>query len=274
MYTNIGKAQGNKEVKMSLACSACNHTMGPSEELPGREGVMVYPVVLSMIWADDEPSQADNQQWELYYVTAPHNISLCFRCIIGKLPKGQSRLDRVCEAYEAETTYCRAKVSEKGKWLSAEEWTTPELFHSWEEKQKLIPHAQCLFCEQAIADGKSPYFTARVIDKVYSEQHSTSFFGRNYSWTDLKTGMTSFEICFVCFRKNFPLTFQILGHGLRGTKPQGGAAAPKSEIYLTSQFIEALQREAGEEKAQEILEKIPSDVEIKLAVDPNSVSQN
>ena len=151
---------------MSLMCSTCRHDMGPSECFPGREGTMICPRVLALIWPDDE---SGDEQWGLHYAEVPNNISLCFRCIIAKLPEERRPiLDKVWEAYEAETAYQRAEASEQGQWLSPDEQKSDKLFETWEEKCKEIPASQCIFCDGEIPDGQNPYFSACVIDKVYS----------------------------------------------------------------------------------------------------------
>lgn len=259
---------------MSLACSACEQDMRPSDSFPGREGVMVSANVLALIWADDESVA---EQWPLSYVEAPARISLCFRCVAGTLSQErQSVLAKVYEAYEAEIIYRRAKVSEEGKWFSSGEMSTSfNLFEIWEERCKAIPGNQCIFCAKEILDNQNPYFTARVIDKVYSEQHTTQWItGQNYSWSNMKTGMTSFKICFICLRKHFVSTCKVLGYGLGVTRNPDQEKGRKCELYMTSQFIDALRRSAGEEKAQKLLREASEDLELRLAVDPKSIPEN
>lgn len=254
---------------MSLACSACEKDMGPSESFPGREGTMVYPNVLAMIWAGDE---TPDKQWPLHYVMAPGSISLCFRCIVDALPEDRkSILEKVWSAYETETAYELANASERGRWLAPEEITSSDLFNAWKGKYKVIAQDQYVFCAKAVPDNQNPYFTAQVIDKVYCKERLTLFFGQNYSWSDLKTGMTGFNICFVCFGEYFPASFRDLGYGLRGDRQSGRRENPKTELYLTSQFIEALKGEVGDERAHELLSAFQN---IKLAADPDSMQAN
>lgn len=258
---------------MSLMCSTCERDMGPSDNFPGREGVMVYANVLSLIWNDEK---SPPEQWVLRYVVAPCSVSLCFRCITDKLSEErQPVLDQVFLAYHVEVSYRRAKISEEGRLFSPEETKSFSLFDAWKDQQKAIPARQCIFCANEVRDGQNPYFMAQVIDKVYCEKQLSGLFSlRNYSWSDLKTGMTSFKICFTCLREYFRPTFQILSHSLGSKIQPDYSGSPKSEFYLTSQFIEALKREKGEEEARELLLKFSQGGEIKLAVDPDSTSKN
>lgn len=261
---------------MSLVCHACGNNMGSSETFPGREGTMVYPHVLSMIWVpDNDPS---NKKWALGHIQAPYSISLCFKCVAKKFPPDRQHiLDAVYAACETEVRYRRLKEAEEGKWFSGGEgptWT--DAFHEWEARRNMIPLNRCLFCDKTLPDKQNPFFTARVVDRVYSEKHPSLWLtGFNYSWSDFKAGSTGFRICFECFKEHFLALFDQLSCDLRGVVGQNQGNAPKSELYLTPEFLEALKQGVGEEETREILRGASEIAEVRLLIDPrDTMSQN
>ena len=257
---------------MSLVCHNCSRDMGPSETLPGREGTIVYPQVLSFIWVVEESA---SEKWVIRHTQAPCNRSLCFRCIADKLPDNQQPVLRaVYEAYEAEIKYRRNEESQRGKMISGEELAKgPKLHEEWLARLELIPTNRCIFCNTKLPDKKTPHFDAVVIDRVYSEGY-LSWFNQNYSWSNFKTGGTGFSFCFECCRKNFLPLFEQFSYDLRGVKKTTRTA--KSAIFFGSSFIEGLKTEVGEERALEMLQEFPEGVEKKIIIDTegNRLSSN
>lgn len=222
---------------MSLVCHECGFDIKPSSNLPGREGIIIHPVVISVAWLSDEIRE---EKWALVYVEAPHNLVLCLECISGRLPETQRPfIGAVYDAYVAEEKYC----------LSHGRLDTFEVF---EEKYVAIPFNQCVFCNGNVQVSRKPYFTAKVINKAYSQAH-TSLFG-SYLWSDIREGMTHFEICFGCFKDNFPRSFEQLGYYLNNLNKLNLAEVVKSSIFLSPDIIELLKEEVGEERAREIIQ--------------------
>jgi len=247
---------------MSLCCHNCGQDMGPSDTFPGREGTMVFPNVLSFIWVAEEP----NPKWSIHYIQPYVDLSLCFECIAKKVPnKRQGVLNAVYSAYEAEINYRRNQESEM---IGGDDLLRgPGLFDEWEAKVKMIPNHECIFCGAKIPDSKNPCFTAKVIDKVYS-QKNLSWFNQNYSWSNMEVGMTIFNICFKCLKDNFPRLYEDLSYTLRGVAKSNLKDVVKNEVFLTQDFAEALKREVGDTKAQGLLDELSEQAEVKLVVDP------
>lgn len=262
---------------MSLICHNCGQEMGPSDSFPGREGTMVFPNVLSFIWVVEAPKS----KWSINYVQPKINLSLCFACIAGKVhQKRQNVLGAVYSAYTAEINYRRNEEFEKDKMLSGEELGRGiQLFKEWKAKFGAIPNCECIFCGTKLPDDKNPFFTVRVIDKVYSEGH-LSWFNTNYSWSNIEGGMTIFNMCFKCLRDEFPRLFEDFSYILRGVTKPNPKNVVKNEIFLTQDFAEALRKEVGDEKAKELIDALSQKAEITLVakvsvvVDPEKTKLN
>ena len=69
---------------MSLICHECEFDIQPSEEFPGREGFLVYPVVTALIYAVDKDGGI---KYRLGNVESKNNKSLCFGCVEKRLPE-------------------------------------------------------------------------------------------------------------------------------------------------------------------------------------------
>ena len=262
---------------MSLVCHNCGNDMRPSDDLPDRDGTMVYPNVLSLIWIIEESA---TKKWVFHYTQAPVGISLCFQCIADKLPNSQQHiLGAVYAAYRAEVEFRRVEESEKGRWISSEELRTQkgtyEFLEEWQEKQKAIP-VQCIFCNAELPDNKNPCFSAFVMDRVYCETKLTWFMGvTNYSWSDFKVGRTRLLICFECFKKNFFRNFEQLSYDLRGVPKSTLGEVTKPELLLTPDFVEALKEEVGGERAEELLQEASDVAETKLVINlEDTISNN
>jgi len=245
--------------------------MGPSDSFPGKEGTMVFPNILSFIWVAEE----SEPKWSIHYVQPYVNLSLCFKCIAKEVPgERQNILNAVYSAYEAEINYCRNKESEKGKMLSGKDLERgSRLFDEWETKAKMISYHECIFCGTKLPDNKTPYFTARVIDKVYSEKN-LSWFNTNYSWSNMKTGIICFNICFKCLKDKFPRLFEELSYTLRGVVKSNLKDVVKSKVFLTQGIVEGLRKEVGDIKAQGLIEELAAKAEVKIVVDPTENTQS
>lgn len=256
---------------MSLCCHNCGQGLGPSDSFPGREGTMVFPNVLSLIWVAEELEP----KWSIHYVQPYVDLSLCFECIAKEVPEErQNVLGAVYSAYEAEINYRRNEEAEKGKMLSGEDLGRgPRLFDEWEAKAKAIPYHECIFCGTKLPDDKTPYFTAKVIDKVYSEKN-LSWFNTNYSWSNMEIGMTRFNICFKCLKDKFPRLFEDLSYTLRGVAKSNLKDVVKSEVFLTQDIVEGLKKEVGDIRAQERIEELAEKAEVKIVVDPTENIQS
>jgi len=220
---------------MSLICSECYRDMRPSESLPGREGVFVKPVLMSLVYLSDKEGEYD-----LSYLATPAGMSLCFECIEGKLPEGRMpALKSVYEAYEAETASREIEEEQKGRWVAGKELGLKLDADKRLEKRLKTLERDCLFCDTDVENGL-PFFLGNVLDKVYSEQHLT--FGANYSWSENETGSTGFRMCFNDFRQHFPKLFEEFSYMLRG-KPNPNLKLPPSTLNISPEFEEALERD-------------------------------
>lgn len=226
---------------MSLECHECGRSMGPSETLPGREGAMVHPVVPSLIYV---PSQK-RIDYKLSYIFTPANRSLCFECIENKLPNEnkQTVLRGIYDCYEAEMEHKKIDESIKGQLISVGDPLNVKEMEALKKcdelSKKVTP--DCIFCSGNVRNGK-PFFLAATIDRVYSSKNLT--LGTNYSWSDMKTGYTSFRICFDDFRKHFPRCFEQLSYDMLEERNPNIDMGP-SEFYISPEFEKALKEETG-----------------------------
>jgi len=218
---------------MSLVCYECNRDLEPGEELPGREGTLVYPNLQALIYLPEN-------SYKIAYLQSKHNRSLCFACIEGKLPEQRKGiLKAVYDCYEAETNSERIEEEQKGKWISGPEHSKyADALRKFVEKKKTLI-SECLFCGNDVKNGK-PFFTAVVIDRVKSTKHK-SIYG-SYSWSNLETGSTYLRICFDHFKEYFPRSFKQLSYDMLGEENPNFNHA-QNELYISPSFEKALEKE-------------------------------
>ena len=194
---------------------------------------MVHPVVLALKYV----VLKDNSiAYQVDYMWSEDNRSLCFECIEKKIPAGRKRiLNEIYACYEAETEFRKIQDSEKGGWVPIDS-TFPETYSRFEQKYKNIAK-ECLFCDKDPKKGL-PYFRPLVIDRVESGKRP-SLCG-SYQCSHLERGMTSFNICFEDFRKNFPRCFETLSKDLLGTRDKDSKLEPNT-IYLPKGYRQAME---------------------------------
>jgi len=228
--------------------------MGPSDSLPGREGTMVSPSPIVMVWSINE---AGDINWHFIHGQLINHRSLCFRCIETCLPDTHhNNLKSVYDAYEAETNYHEIEKSHRGKLIGGE-----EMHQSAEAGSKMISLCEaldsthCLYCNKEIENDREPYFISLGIDRVYSRRHLSGFPGEsNYSWSNMKTGRTFTQICFSCFKEAFPKTFKQLSHDLLGTSNPD--FVPNNEFLISPDVVKAMEEYYGFEEAHRMIENI------------------
>lgn len=224
---------------MSLVCYECHRDMKPSQTFPGREGTLVYPVVHSIVYVPMDGGTS----YELTYLKAPDNLAVCFECFekgIGE--KESSVLKSIYKAYELENDFEIFEEERKLRGLDSngmESWS--KAFNEYKKASDAI-RPGCLFCGDDVRNG-NPFFIAMVINKVYSSKHLT--FGTNYSWSNMKEGMTGFEICFEDFRKQLPRTFEQLSYSMLGRRNPSQKIEP-GELYVSPEVEKAFEQETGE----------------------------
>lgn len=245
---------------MSLVCHECNQVMQPGESLPGREGIFVRPKVSAYIWNPD--SQEDTSKWLLRDVPACVSRSLCFECIVTKLPEERTPLlGAVYEAFEAEMLWRGIDLSRKKRWCDgndARRWLDAN--DAFRKKLQAIDQKSCLLCGQPTATPPKSIFVARCIDRVASSQELGGLPGEhNYQFSTVESGCTSFVICFDCFGLNFPRTFSQLSYDLQGlddsTLPPG-----QNKVTVTPEVYAMLVEELGEEEVRRTLREIGAEV--------------
>jgi hypothetical protein len=215
--------------------------MAPSHDLPGREGTLVHPNVLSFIYS---PQLLDDKRvfYKIEYLMSQENRSLCFECIENRISEDRKStiLKPIYESYRAETEFFEIENRQKGKFISVSDQSWSDALKKYEDLNKNIP-ATCIFCDCDTKNGK-PFFTAIVIDKAKSSKN-TGFTG-NYQFSNIEKGMTCFNICFDDMTKNFPKTFEQLGYDLLG-EPNVHRDVT-SEIFIDQKIKEAYEKETGQ----------------------------
>jgi len=230
--------------------------MGPTEQLPGEDGVMVIPVLLSLVWS----SQGGKEVWKLSHVVTSAQSSLCFRCLSQKLPKDKKdALSLIYRAVEAETRYVEVEMEQRGKWISLANDKRQQLFAVWEGIIGQIERKLCFCCNNKVEVPNRPFFIARTFDKSYCRQFKAGFqmFGEcNYSITHhLQLGMTSFKFCFTCLKSHFPRLIEAFSYDSQGIDPPSQDQSQNS-LLVTQDFVDALCREIGTEAATQKLKDL------------------
>jgi hypothetical protein len=245
---------------MSLVCNECGKEMRPSESLPGREGMLVHPVVRALIYV---PSKSlKRPSYEMEYMMSQANRSLCFECVEEKLPKGRkSRLNQIYECYKAETEYKKIKDKHAGKWVPISDSSQSDAFHDLERKFIALEE-NCLFCGGDVEKWNKPFFYALAIDKVYSSKNLSGLFqGTNYSFSSLEVGDTYLKFCFDDFRKHFPANFEQLSYDMSRKKnpnrKQGGC-----EFYISQDIVDECSQKDG--KAAKLLGNLMKESNVKI----------
>jgi len=203
---------------MSLLCAECDHDLGPSESLPGREGSLVHPSLISLVYVPGTDA------FKLRYTQSTQDQSLCFQCVEEKVPT--NRLDilkSIYRCYELE----RKNKSFEGKWLSGAEMTeSHDILDQYIQALETL-EANCLFCGNDVERGL-PYFTAKTIDRLASSRGLSTF--GSYSFSNVTNGTTSFKLCFNDFRLAFPNSFRKLGFDLLGERDESTKTVSSFEI--------------------------------------------
>ena len=242
---------------MSLNCVECERVMGPSDPLPGHDGVMIAPILQSLVW---RTTASGEWQWVLHPTLATVQRSLCFRCLKSKIPTSKSsQLLLVYASIEAETAYFECEERQKGKWLRLEDDARQTFFAEYKAKNSLIDRKTCLFCGTSLHEPRAVSLLARSFDRVFCRQFKAgvAFGEQNYSITNhLPLGMTQFKLCFDCVASTFPRLCCALSCDLGGQPPQDMQTQPKSEVVLTDSVANKIREELGTEEAERQFRKL------------------
>lgn len=238
---------------MSLICHECDTEMQPSDSLPGREGILVYPNVLSMVWVPEDLAKIG---WSLVYDESKIWSSLCFECVESKVPTDRHKsLEYIYEVYETETKHDEIRESQKGRFIGGEELGLGcDAWDKFQAKISKINFEECLICGGQIRKGRRPFFAARTLNRVYCRKHLSglSILGTNYSWSHLKTGITSFRFCFDCFQL-FPNCFRALSYNLRREVDPQQTKLAGAELYISEEVLDKFKEELGPEEFEKFL---------------------
>ena len=227
---------------MTLCCYECESELGPGTQLPGREGTIVYPVLQSLIYL---PTQ-EGIGYKIGYLVAPNGIALCFKCVEGELLKERrvTAIEPIYDCYETEMNFRMVKKEQERRWSDATDskrWLSA--YNKFKTLSKKLTR-NCIFCDSDVKSGR-PFFIANAIDRIYSSQHLSGIFVlNNYSWSDIKTGLTKFRVCFDDFRKHFPRTFEQLSYDTLGEK-NPNLKQRQSELIIDPSFEKKLFEETG-----------------------------
>lgn len=236
---------------MSLECCECHRTLGPSN-LPGSEGTLVYPNLITFVW---NSNQSPEGRLKLVHCEVRDNRSLCFRCIQDALPNERhSHLQTVFEAFEAEARYRRLEKAQKNRWVTSEERQPySEALKAFCTKNDEIDKSNCLFCGRQLPEKMQPFFRAIGLDRIACSQHLGHFPGDIpfYQWSHFETGDVSFRICYDCFTRCFPRSFDQLGYDIRQERNPENKNV--STFTFSPEVYQALKEEIGVEKAKKMI---------------------
>ena len=218
---------------MSLVCHECGRDVQPSDELPAREGGMIYPHVPSWIWSPD------GMNWEPAIVPVVNQqVACCFECIIkGVQPQMQTALQLVFDAYTAEAAWRQLELKTNNTWFNGSDAIARQRFEAQdnvEAKSKLVPLDVCLCCGKGKIEAVPAHFTFVVMDRAFAMDKTSSW--GSYQWSRIKTGGVGFHVCFSCAKTYLPRIFAQTSHSLTktGVNTMGGDNAP--ELYISPEF--------------------------------------
>ena len=184
---------------MTLECSNCSKSMEPSKTLPGDEGAIIYPNLISFIFSGKKQVKI--------YTESKQNRSLCFECIEKNLK--DTDLKKVYDCFESEMAYYEFNESFKNNWMSSSEFgVKTDYMNKFHDKYKNLEE-KCIFCSNDVHNGM-PYYTGRVVDRIKTVKN----FSGTYSFMSLDIGSTYFNICFDDFKKNFPKVMEMINKDL------------------------------------------------------------
>jgi hypothetical protein len=225
---------------MSLVCGECRGALGKSEELPGREGTLVHPVLRTIASIKDLQRGKGKPQ----YVESDENIAICFECIEKHVPEGRKEVMRqIYSLFELEMLRTPLQKLKEATLLDSESSSTLDSIN-----QKIAAIGKtltnnCLFTGVPIGTGL-PYFTANAIDRERSDKGS-GFFGPTYQITGtILESPLKIPISFNAFREAFPETFENLRCALLKIENPNARQWP-IDIHLAPGVKEALEMETG-----------------------------
>ncbi len=176
---------------MSLFCYECGQDLEPSIKLPGKEGVVIYPNLVTLIYIPLE----DSVKYERDYLEAGDGAGLCFVCLEGSL-SFETQQDILWPIYGAYKTEMEAVESKQLR--REQEWIL--LLKEFEERSKDISRT-CIFCSNDVKDYEKPFFTAKLVDRVRSPKTHAGV----YSLAVVKSSL-SLKMCYDDFAKRFHRT--------------------------------------------------------------------
>lgn len=232
---------------MSLLCYECNLDLVPGEELPGREGYMIQPIVPGLVYIPTDTGLEN----ELTPIPVDLSVAGCFSCMEKSNPEFPA-LRRVYEALDAETELERMNAVQHGGWRNVNE---RELFcaaaDAFEAKAQDLPKG-CLYCEEELPTT-GPYFMFKALNRIAGSQNP-SLWG-SYQWSTIKTGRTGFGVCYDDFRTHLPRTYKQLSSTMR-KKSNPDVRPPVMDFMVSSDFAETVERETGETVEQALIRMI------------------
>lgn len=238
---------------MSLECTECRRLMSPDGSLPGDDGVMITPYVLSHIWVPE----GDQVGWQATPVAADLRSSLCYSCIEKQLDSERSPLlQTLYSMVRAESSMREVERSNAGKWMRMSDDQSINYWREYDTLNKTFNHEICLFCGKPVTEHDVPRFVARSLDRVYGMEHTGGLLGeQNYSWrSGLFTGFTKFSICFTCVRQLFPHLFEAFSAAFRGVRQ--AKDTPVIDFTITDSALSAMWKELGSDAAWEVMAKL------------------
>jgi len=227
--------------------------MGRSRSLPGREGTLIHPTILGMVYVPGQMGDPKKEgiNYELAYTESPENLSLCFECIEKSLPKSQANLlQKVYKSFEAETAYRDQIERDRGKLIGFHEFQArSDLFKKYQNAKKALPEA-CIFTGVPVNDG-SPFFTAYAINR----HSSIGFNGAYQICGKIERYVTSFVISFDGLRDYLPSIFEELSCSMRRVPNPNFKRSPDT-LTLLPGMKEALEQQTGKPIEQIIQEAL------------------
>lgn len=265
---------------MSISCGNCDKLLGPSESLPGREAVLVTPIVPGHYWTIESDGSAGEAAG---YAVGNAYIALCLECVQTKVPQDrQDALKIFYEMYYWERVLGRRKVS-TGGFLPLKGMQIASLSHrddcpdSVGAKNFLELHRRfkagghydhCLLCGEAVGntDKLATYFTATGIDRASCERvlSGLSFVPTNYSLSFMSKGMCDFKLCMGCV-SSYGRLFNKLTWAMGNSKIE--PETTKTEFVMTPEVAAKLMEGKSPQELKDlgqIIDKIAEDSDFRI----------
>ena len=235
---------------MSLICSECEASLSPSYRFPEHNAVLLYPQILGLVYVPYEDPKIP-PSYTMQYVPTEVNRSLCFNCLDRSATKDELKnLEKLYSILTAEVKYLDISELEKGRFIPVGESQSERYYDLY--NSLLDGLVEPLLGTSPLGEGL-PYFLAKPLDPVTSATNRSGTYGITHG--HLHTLQTKFVIQYDVLQERFPRVHRMLSAELGGA-PFTKDLKPTSSLYMSPEFVEAIEKQTGRSVDEVIAEGI------------------